>query len=154
MVVDSKYQELTNEEIIQIAAQDTGSPYSPEQVQAALMAEAQAEGTILMREGNTLFVVHPYPKDPEIAIFRALNADTADNYVKNSRVFGDAMRTLNYRGMVTTFYDETLLNIFKYIARELGVSASSGGGYTASKLPDGRIRVVVQLRPKNTGGFR
>jgi hypothetical protein len=150
MVVDSKHQELTNEEIIQIAAQDTGSPYSPEQVQAALMAEAQAEGTIMMREGNTLFVVHRYPKDEEIAVFRALNADTADNYLQNSVVFTEAMKATGFRAMITTFYDETLLNIFKYIGRD----KPQGMGYQASRLPDGRIRVAVQLRPQNQGGLR
>lgn len=149
MVVDSKYQELSNEEIIQIAAQDTGSPYSPEQVQAALVAEAQTEGAILMREGNTLFVVHRYPQDPEIAVFRALNADTADNYLQNSVVFTEAMKAAGFRAMITTFYDETLLNIFKYIGRD----KPQGMGYQVSRLPDGQLRVVVQLRPKNTGGL-
>lgn len=150
MVVDSKHQELTNEEIIQIASEDTGSPYSPEQVLASLMSEAQEPGTTMMREGNTLFVLHRYPKDEEIAIFRALNADTADNYLQNSVVFTNAMKSLGFRAMITTFYDETLLNIFKYIGRD----KPQGMGYQVSRLQDGRLRVVVQLRPKNQGGLR
>lgn len=107
----------------------------------------------MMRQGNTLFILHRHPKDESVAVFRALNADTAENYLRNSRVFGDAMKSLNFRAMVTTFYDETLLSIFKYISRELSVSTGSGGGYTASKLPDGQIRVVVQLGPKTSGGL-
>ena len=149
MVVDSKHQELTNEEIIQIAAQDTGSPYSPEQVQASIMAEAQSPGAILMRQGNTLFIVHRYPKDEEIATFRALNADTAENYLQNSVTFTEAMKSLNFRAMITTFYDDTLLSIFKYIAR----NRPQGMGYQASRLQNGAIRVIVQLRPKNVGGL-
>lgn len=150
MVVDSKHQELTNEEIIQIAAQETGSPYSPEQVLASIMAEAQDPGTTMMREGNTLFVLHRYPENEEIAIFRALNADTAENYLQNSVVFTNAMKSLGFRAMITTFYDETLLNIFRYIGRD----KPQGMGYQVSRLRDGQFRVVVQLRPKNNGGLK
>lgn len=148
MVVDSKHEQLTNEEIFSVASQETGSEYSPEQVLAAITAEAQEPGTIMMREGNTVFVVHKYPKDESIAVFRALNADTPDNYLQNSVVFTDAMKSLGFRAMVTTFYDESLLGIFKYIARD----KPAGMGYQASRLQDGRIKVVVQLKPGKTAG--
>lgn len=149
MLVDSKHEQLTNEEIFAIAAQETGSPYSQEQVLAAITAEAQEPGTIMMREGNTIFVIHRYQKDESIALFRALNADTPDNYLQNSVVFTEAMKSLGFRAMITTFFDESLLNIFKYIARD----KPAGMGYQASKLNDGRIRVVVQLAPQNAGGL-
>mgnify|MGYP003704770587 CR=1 FL=1 len=55
-VVDSKHQELSNQEIIQIAAQETGSQYSPEQVTASIMAETHEAGAIMMREGTTPLV--------------------------------------------------------------------------------------------------
>jgi hypothetical protein len=149
MVVDSKFQELTNEEIFSIAAQETGSPYSPEQVLASITAEAQKPGTILMREGNTVFVIHRAPQDETVAVFRALNADTADNYLQNSVVFTEAMKSLGFRAMVTTFYDESLLNLFKYNAR----GKPPGMGYRADRLDDGEIQVIVQLKPKNQGGL-
>ena len=83
-VVDSRHQELDNDEIIAIAAQDTGSPYSPEQVKASLVAETHEAGAIIMRQGNTLFVVHKNPNQPTEAFFRALNADTARNFIKRN----------------------------------------------------------------------
>lgn len=150
MVVDSKHQQLSNEEIFSIAAQDTGSPHSPEQVLASITAEAQQPGVILMREGNTVFVIHRSPADESIAVFRALNADTPDNYLQNSVTFTEAMKSLGFRAMITEFYDDSLLGIFKYIARD----KPAGMGYQASRLQDGKIRVVVQLQPKNVGGLK
>lgn len=149
MVVDSKHQELTNEEIFSIAAQETGSPYSPEQVLASITAEAQEPGSFLMREGNTIMIAHRYPKDETVAVIRTLNADTPDNFLQNCMVFKDALMSMGFRAIVTTFYDESLLSIFKYIGR----GAGPGMGYQASRLPDGRIKVVAQMTGKNTGGL-
>lgn len=150
MVVDSKHQQLSNEEIFSIASQETGSPYSPEQVLASITAEAQEPGTIMMREGNTVLIAHKYSKDETIAVIRTLNADTPDNFLKNCMVFKEALMSLGFRAIVTTFYDESLLSIFKYIGRD----ARPGMGYQASRLPDGRIKVVAQMTGKNTGGLK
>jgi hypothetical protein len=149
MVVDSKHQELTNEEIIQIAAQETGSPYSPEQVMASIVAEGQEPGTFMMREGNTILMAHRYEKDESIAVIRAINADTAQNYLNNSVMFKDALASMGFRAVITVFHDESLLNIFKYIGRDAG----PGMGYKATRLPSGAIQVVAQIRSKNSGGL-
>ena len=114
-VVNSKHQELSNQEIIQIAAQETGSQYSPEQVTASIMAETHEAGAIMMREGNTLFIIQKSPNNPEVGVFRALNADTAQNYLQNSMVFIQAAAAAGFKTLVTTFQDESLLNIFKCI---------------------------------------
>ena len=109
-VVDSKHQELSNQEIIQIAAQETGSQYSPEQVTASIMAETHEAGAIMMREGNTLFIIQKSPNNPEVGVFRALNADTAQNYLQNSMVFIQAAAAAGFAagegaetGFLTTF---------------------------------------------------
>ena len=81
MLVDSKKKMLEPPEIILEAVKQTKSKYSPDQVLASVMSEVHDTGAILMREGNTLFVVHA-AKD-RTALFRALNADTAQNYLKN-----------------------------------------------------------------------
>lgn len=158
-VVDSKHQMLETEEIINIAAQETGSPYSPEQTLASVMAECNEGGAILMREGNTLFVINKSPKDPSIGLFRALNADTARNYIQNSIVFVEAAAAAGFRVLVTTFYDPSILSIFKYISRNpplpnMGyavqkstgqagegyrVTLSLGNGATKGGLPNPRL---------------
>lgn len=141
-VVDSRQQELSNEEIIAIAAQETGSQYSPEQVQASIVAETHEEGAILMREGNTLFIIHKSPNNPEVGVFRALNADTAQNYLQNSMVFIQAAAAAGFKTLITTFYDESLLSIFKYISRR---PPMPGMGYAVQKTTDGGYRVTVNL---------
>jgi len=148
-MIDSKHQQLSSEEIVNIAAQNTGSPYSPEQVQAAVATELRQEDTVCLREGNTLFVVHRAPNNPDIAVFRALNADTPENYLQNSVVFTETMKSMGFRAMVTTFYDDSLLNIFRYIGKD----KPKGMGYQVSRLNNGALRVVVQLRPSTKGGL-
>ena len=56
--VDSKHQKLSQDEIINIAALETGGKYSSEQVKASLLAEAHQMGAIMIQEGNTIYVVH------------------------------------------------------------------------------------------------
>ena len=105
-VVDSRHQELDSDEIISIAAMETGSQYSPEQVKASLIAETQETGAIILRQGNTLFVVHKVPNREGVAVFRALNADTAQNYIQNSIMFLKAMASMAYTTLVTQFRSE------------------------------------------------
>jgi hypothetical protein len=141
-MIDSRHQELSNEEIVQIAAQNTGSQYSPEQVLAALLAETRAPETLTLRQGNTLFVIHRSKKDPSVAVFRALNADTAPNYLENSFIFTETMKSMGFRAMVSTFYDPTILNIFKYISRN---PPFPGMGYKVQRTKDNGFYVTVNL---------
>jgi hypothetical protein len=149
-VVDSKHQELSNEEIIQIAAQETGSQYSPEQVTASIMAEVHEAGAIMMREGNTLFIVQKSPRNPTVGVFRALNADTAQNYLQNSITFIEAVAATGFKTLVTTFQDPSILTIFKYISRN---PPFPGMGYAAQRTEDGGFRVTVNLGGGEQGGL-
>lgn len=147
-MVDSRYEQLSNEEIVDIAAQNTGSQYSPEQVRAAIMAESREPNTLVLQEGNTLFVVHRSEKDPSVAVFRALNADTAQNYVENSMVFTKTMKSMGFKTMVTNFYDSSILNIFKYISQN---PPFPGMGYKAQRTRDGGFYVTVNLGSSGGG---
>jgi hypothetical protein len=149
-VVDSKHQELSNQEIIQIAAQETGSQYSPEQVTASIMAEVHEAGAIMMREGNTLFLIEKSSKDPSVGVFRALNADTAQNYLQNSMVFIQAAAAAGFKTLVTTFQDASLLGIFKYISRKPPIP---GMGYAVQQTQNGSFRVTVNLGGGQQGGL-
>lgn len=147
-MVNSKHQQLSNEEIVDIAAQNTGSQYSPEQVRAAVMAETREPNTLVLQQGNTLFVVHRSEKDPSVAVFRALNADEARNYVENSIVFTKTMKSMGFRAMVTTFYDPSILNIFKYISQN---PPFPGMGYQARRIKNGGFYVTVNLGSDSGG---
>lgn len=149
-VVDSKHQELEPDEIIGIAAQDTGSEYSPEQVKASLMAETHESGAIILRQGNTLFVVHKSPKEPTVGVFRALNADTAKNYIDNSIMFVKAAASMGLKTLVTQFTDPSLLNIFKVISRNPPLP---GMGYATQKTKDGGYQVTINLGGEQKGGL-
>jgi hypothetical protein len=140
--VDSKQRELSPEEICKIAAKETGGKYSVDQIQASLMAEAYEAGALMLRQGNTIFIVHPFKSNPRIVLFRAVNADTIQNYFQNSLEFTKAMGLAGFQYMVTDFEDERLLNIFKYIKRNQPFPKM---GYAIQRQKNGWIRVTVNL---------
>lgn len=148
--VDSKHQKLSQEEIIAIAAKETGGKYSAEQVKASLSAEAYDMKAIMLREGNTIFVVHKDPQNPKIVVFRALNADTINNYFKNAVVFTKSMGMAGFQYMVTQFDDPALLNIFKYVKRH---QPFPNMGYAVQKNKQGQYRVTVNLGDVQQGGL-
>jgi hypothetical protein len=141
MLTDSKKKELSVESILMIAAQNTKSRYSAQQVYASLVKEMNLEGTSVYREGNTLFIMH-HAKG-RIGIFRALNADTARNYLDNSYTFIQDAYKMGFDILVSDFEDPTIMNIFKGISRN---PPQEGMGYRAEKTKRG-FRVTVKLGP-------
>jgi hypothetical protein len=141
MLTDSKKKELSVDAILMIAAQKTKSKYSAQQVYASLVKEMNLEGTSVYREGNTLFIMH-HAKG-RIGIFRALNADTARNYLDNSYTFIQDAYKMGFDILVSDFEDPTIMNIFKGISRN---PPQEGMGYRAEKTKRG-FRVTVKLGP-------
>lgn len=140
--VDSKQRELSQEEIIEIAAKETGGRYTAEQVKASLTAEAYEMGALMFRQGNTIFVVHQDKSNPVVAVFRALNADTLPNYLKNCIEFTKAVGMMGFKYLVTQFHDESLLKIFEYIRRH---QPFKNMGYQVNRTVDGGFQVIVDL---------
>jgi hypothetical protein len=114
-LVDSDVNLLSDDEIVQKAVMNIRSPYSYDQVVNHLKKELQQAGTQFIREGNTLFIVH-YDHD-RVGTFRALNADTAYNYINSSWLFCKACYDMGYDTLITEFYDPTIANIFAAIAK-------------------------------------
>ena len=141
MLTDSKKKELSVESVLMIAAQQTKSKYSAEQVYAALVKEMNMEGTSTYREGNTVFLMH-HAKG-RIGTFRALNADTARNYLDNSYQFIQDAYKMGFDILVSDFEDPTIMNIFKGISRN---PPQEGMGYRAERTERG-FRVTVKLGP-------
>jgi hypothetical protein len=118
MLVDSKEQMIDPMEIVKTALAETKSQYTIDQGVAAVMAESQTPNTMILREGNTLFIINYNPKDKSRGMFRALNADTAKNYLENSKTFIRAAGMIGFKILVVRFQDPTILNIFRYIYRD------------------------------------
>ena len=142
MLVDSKKKMLSQDAILMIAAQETKSPHPASTVYAAMVKEMNMEGTSIVREGNTLFVVHN--AEGRVGVFRALNADTARNYLESSYAFIQGAYKMGFDTLVSEFEDPTIMNIFKAISRNPPLE---GMGYKAQRTKTG-FRVTVKLGPK------
>lgn len=149
--VDSRHQKLSKDEIVAIAAKETGGKYTPEQIKASLMAEVAEADALVMQQGNTLFVVHRIPDQQDAALFRAINADTMPNYLKSSLAFTKAMGMMGFKHMVTIFEEPSLLNIFKYVKRN---QPFKNMGYAVQRSQDGsQYKVTVNLGDTKAGGL-
>jgi hypothetical protein len=115
MLVDSKKKQLSQEAILMIAAQETKSPHPASTIYAAMVKEMNMPGTSIVREGNTLFVIHN--AEGRVGVFRALNADTARNYLESSYAFIQGAYKMGFDTLVSEFEDPTIMNIFKAISR-------------------------------------
>lgn len=149
-LIDSKHQKLSQEEIFAIAAKETGGKYTPEQIKASIAMEVSQLKGLCMQQGNTIFIVHPTPVDKTIGVFRALNADTMPNYLKNSLMFTKAMGLAGFRHLVTQFSEPSLLNIFKYVKRN---RPFPNMGYSVKHLKNKEYQVVVNLGDAKKGGL-
>lgn len=151
-MVDSRQQELGTDMIVKIAAENTRSPYPFKKVFLLFVSELGLPGAKLYKFGNTIFVIHPSEQRPEFGMFRALNADTAENFLQNSKMFVDKAIEDGFTGLQTTFSDPSLLNIFKMIAREEQELENPNMGYTVEKSTDGKqIRVTLVLQGERMG---
>lgn len=142
MAIDSKQQELTDSQIITTAAMETKSPYSSDVVLGMFDKEMRMPNAVAIRYGNTIFVVHQGKTNKRHGTFRALNADTAKNYIESSRRFVTEAYAAGYDVLVTEFFDPTILNIFKTISKN---PPNPDMGYRAMKKQNGDFRVVLQL---------
>jgi hypothetical protein len=150
-MVDSQQQELGTDMIVKIAAENTRSPYPFKKVYMLFVAELGMPKAKLYKFGNTIFVVHPSEEKPSFGIFRALNADTAENYVDNGKQFVDQAIADGFTGLQTTFSDPSILNIFQMIAREERAAQNPNMGYQVYKDKKGNIQVNLVLQGERMG---
>lgn len=142
-LVDSRQKKLTSEQVIEIAAANTKVGRPMKQVKEMLMIEFSMPNIWKMQEGNTIYVVHK-TKYPGYGYFRALNADTPQNFLASGRVFAEAAYKVGFDVVVTQFNDSSLLGIFKVISRN---PVQEGMGYAAQRTKDGGYQVTLQLGP-------
>jgi hypothetical protein len=75
-------------------------------------------------------------------MFRALNADTAQNYLENSKKFIKEAKKLKIKVLVSQFKSSSILNIFRMIAKN---PPFKGMGFSASRTSDGGYQAVVNM---------
>jgi hypothetical protein len=158
MLVDSKKRMLDPQEIILEASRQIKSKkYSPDQILAGLITEANAPDTILMRQGNTLYIIHK--GENRTALYRALNADTADNFLENGVMYAKAMYMAGFDVMVTQFEDPILLKIFPFMKKNrTRINKDMDGkptmGYAVQEVEKSGVkeyRVTTVLGPRREG---
>lgn len=146
MVVDSKQQMLQVNDLLRAAAENTQSEYPPEMVYAAFTREAQMPNSKFLRYGNTIFVIHGDVEKAGVGSFRALNADTAQNFLQASYQFVIDAYKAGYYMLITKFRDENLINIFKIIQRN---PPNPGMGFDVKTGADGQYVVRLMVGDPN-----
>jgi len=140
-MVDSNQKKLTGEQIAEIAIANTKVGRPMKQAKDMLVVEFSLPNVWKMRQGNTLFVCHK-TKYPGYGYFRALNADTARNFVQNIKIFLDAAYKVGFDVLVTQFHDKAILNIANVISRNI---TQPDRGYVVQKTKDGGYQLTVQV---------
>lgn len=142
-LVDSNQKKLGLDEIIKIAAQNTKSEYTFNQVYVSILKELTLPDSIVIQIGNTLFLTHRSKQDPHYAWMRALNADTGQNYLSNAEKYADmAYNQYNIDVIVSDYDDPTLNNIFAYVGR----NKPQNMGFNITRGPNGKgFRATAKL---------
>lgn len=140
-MVDSKTQKLNSVQIIKTALENTKSKYPANVALPAITVEMKQPNTDVKQIGNTLFIMH-MGKDGQ-SFFKALNADTARNFVESSRQYVVyAKKQLGQKILVTEFNDPAISTLFKAISKN---PPMPGMGYKEYKTTDGGRRIVLNL---------
>jgi len=145
-MVDSREQELSPEDIVGIAAMNTDAEADRGQAIAMINAELQMDDTLFIRQGNTLFIIHKAA--PGVGWFRALNADTAPNYLENSVEFMRACYKMGFDTMASTFTDPAIIQIFRYISKN---APNPDMGYELEQMEDGSFLGTIKTGPSRGG---
>lgn len=145
-LVDSKQQMLNSEDLLRIAAANQQDNLPDSAVIKSIKAELKTPGTLPLRFGNTIFIVHKGRK--RTGFFRALNADTPRNYLANSVRFSKEIYDIGFDFLVTQYQDSSINNIFKYISRN---PPRKDMGFETQKLQDGTYQSIFQAGPVRSG---
>ena len=141
-LVNSKMEMLNEDELLSVAAQETGSPYSPEQIKASLLAETYEGDALLIREGNTLFVIKE-TNNPEVISVRPINADSIDNFIDNIIKLMQMQVDKGIPYTVVDFNDDRILTLLRAIANK--AQDSINVSYSVKRSNTGMYRAIFKL---------
>lgn len=141
-LVDSNQEQLDSERIIEIAAanEKTGRPMK--QVKEMLAVEFALPNVWRLQSGNTIFIVHRTTKS-NAGYFRALNADTPQNFLESIKTFMKAAYQVGFDLVVTQTDDKELMNLIRVIFR----MPPQGTGYMVQRTKDGGSQLIIKVGP-------
>ena len=141
-MVDSQQQELSVEDIVGIAGMNTDSEYDTRTAIAALTAELNMPNTLFLRQGNTLFVIHKAA--PRVGYFRALNADTARNFLDNGMEFIKACYKMGFDTVATILEEPSTASFYRGVVE---AAPNPDMGYELQEMEDGSYMAVIKTGP-------
>jgi len=144
--VDSKQQQLKIGDIIRIAGFQTDSPYDTQELTLRLVTEMSDPRVTHMVYGNTLFIIDR--GKGRNGYMRALNADTAQNFLENGKRFAEVAYALGFDVLMTRFTQPSFLQIFREIAKN---PPRPNMGYKVQETSDGKYQVTFALGPRRQG---
>lgn len=144
--VDSKKQQLSIGDIIRIAGFQSDSPYDTRELTIRLVAEMSDPRVTHMVYGNTLFIIDK--GKGRYGYMRALNADTAENFLESSKKFTDVAYALGFDVLMTQFSLPSFLQIFRAISKN---PPRQNMGYKVQETKSGKYLVTFALGPRRQG---
>ena len=147
MLVDSKHKHLTISEIIKTSLQETNSKYNFNSGFSLIMKELSLPNCKAIQIGNTLFMLSTSQNESTHVFFRALNADTAKNYIENSRKFFKIMHKKGVKVLVSQFNSSSILHIFNIIGKEIQ-KTNPEMGMKITKTKNGFYQAAINLGVK------
>ena len=139
-MVDSRERKLNSAEIVHIALENTRSKHSPGVAFPAILTEMSQPNTDVKQIGNTIFILHK--GDNGQGFFKALNADTANNFLQSSRQYVVYTKKSGMNTLVTDFEDKAISTLFHAIAKN---PPMPGMGFKEYKTSNGGFRIVLNL---------
>lgn len=142
--VDSDDRTLKLADVVLYGLENIKGDIPTQQALPALIEELNGPNCITKQIGNTLFIVHP--GEDGKGYFRALNADAAHNYIKNSGEFLRwAKKELHMNFLTTQFRGPEVETITKYFKKKPPIP---GMQHVLFQMKNGEMRLVLLLDPK------
>lgn len=151
-VIDSKTRELTPPEIILEALRDSDlDGLTPQVATIGILREFGVKGVDAVQFGNTVFIGHRgSKKNKDLMWGRALNVDTAQNFIANGLQYLGHLQKIGIKRYVADYEGDELDNVFrvwKRYADRVDTQVAVG------RLEDGNSRAFITLGnlPLTTG---
>lgn len=144
--VDSNDKVLSLTELVLTAGYSQFSERDPRKAMMMLVAELSMPGTDHMRFGNTLYIINK--GNGRNGYMRALNADTAENFMNFNKKFADSAYLMGYDNLITVFKEPSFIQIFRVIGRD---PPRPEMGYELKEGKNGEYIVNFKLGPSREG---
>lgn len=144
--VDSRQQQLDIQDIVEIASTATDQELDIGRLLKRMVVELSLPTTRYMVFGNTLFIINQ--ADGRNGFMRALNADTAENFLNHCIKFADSAYLLGFDNLLTEFETPSFLQVFRVISQN---PPREEMGYAVARSGDNKLQVLFKLGPEREG---